>query len=155
MLPHRPYFLWNALWAMGAVTLRISELCFSWSPHPNISDRNFQHGSSFYSHPNITDTFLEPKWTDLFFSFQFRCKLKGNGTSWSSSITSRQKWGEILVELDFVFFSQRVCKANIITFIITNILRHVLSPFHVFFAFTPIYLDIWFCIFWFSKFLVI
>ena len=26
--------------AMGAISLRISELCLSFSPHPNISDRN-------------------------------------------------------------------------------------------------------------------
>ena len=34
--------------AMGAMSLRISELCLSFSPHPNISDRNFNLVHHFF-----------------------------------------------------------------------------------------------------------
>ena len=34
--------------AMGAMSLRISELCLSFSPHPNISDGNFNFVQHFF-----------------------------------------------------------------------------------------------------------
>ena len=40
--------------AMGAMTLRISDLCLSFSPHPNISDGNFNLVHHFL-HANISD----------------------------------------------------------------------------------------------------
>ena len=40
--------------AMGAMSLRISELCLPFSPHPNFSDRNFNL-VPFFLHPNIPD----------------------------------------------------------------------------------------------------
>ena len=35
--------------AMGAMTLRISDLCLSFSPHPNISDGNFTLVHQFFA----------------------------------------------------------------------------------------------------------
>ena len=35
--------------AMGAMTLRISDLCLSFSPHPNISDGNFNLVHHFFA----------------------------------------------------------------------------------------------------------
>ena len=34
--------------AMGAMSFRISELCLSFSPHPNIADRNFNLVHHFF-----------------------------------------------------------------------------------------------------------
>jgi len=45
----------------GSCNIKDFGTLLSFSPHPNISDGKFQYDSSFYSHPNIADTFLERK----------------------------------------------------------------------------------------------
>ena len=40
---------------MGALTLRVSELCLLFFPHPNIPDGNCNLVNLFFSHANIPD----------------------------------------------------------------------------------------------------
>ena len=62
-----------AIRAMGAMSLRISELCLSFSPHPNISDWNFNHVHHFVRMQIFQISAKEINFLELHASLKKRC----------------------------------------------------------------------------------
>ena len=85
--------------AMGAMTLRISELYLSFSPHPNISDGNFNLVHHFFRIQIFQINEKGSRWAWIRWRRRKKWKKSHKSDIWPPAAS--KKWGEIFGEYFF------------------------------------------------------
>ena len=85
--------------AMGAMTLRISELCLSFSPHPNISDGNVNLVHHFFRIQIFQINEKGSRWAWIRWRRRKKWKKSHKSDIWPPAAS--KKWGEIFGEYFF------------------------------------------------------